>query len=80
MRRCLECGVAKPLVKFYGSMPCCKACRNGVTEANLRRATEIKDRQAGEPSEEQIADACLLIQRQWSKKKKASRQRGRVLS
>lgn len=80
MKRCSCCGVAKPPTKFHGSMPNCKACRNGVTEPNLRRATEIKERQDGEPDEEQIADACLLIQQAWSRKKRASRKRGRVPS
>lgn len=80
MKRCSRCGVAKPPTKFYGTMPHCKACHNGVTEPNLRRAVEIKERQNGEPDEEQIAMACLLIQQQWSAKKQASRKRGRVLA
>lgn len=80
MKRCTRCGVAKPPTKFYGTMMHCKACHNGVTEPNLRRAVEIKERQAGEPSEREIAEACLLIQQQWSLRKEASRKRGRVLS
>lgn len=80
MKRCIRCGVAKPPTKFHGSMSDCKACHNGVTEPNLRRAAEIKDRQAGEPSELEIAEACLLIQQRWSAKKQASRKRGRVLA
>lgn len=80
MKRCIRCGVEKPPTKFHGTMPDCKACHNGVTEPNLRRSAEIKERQAGEPSEREIAEACLLIQQQWSFKKEASRKRGRVLA
>lgn len=80
MRRCSECGVTKPSEKFYGSMARCKACHNGITEANRRRAVEIKDRQPGEPSEDEIASACVAIRSGWSVKRRASRKRGRVLA
>lgn len=78
VRRCSRCNTFKPPTKFYASMTHCKACHNGITEANLRRATEIKDRQDGEPDEGQIAEACRLIRQQWSLKKRESRKRGRL--
>jgi hypothetical protein len=80
VKRCSTCGQSKSPEKFYGEMAHCKACHNGVTMPNLRRATETKGRQSAEPSEDQIAEACLLIQQRWSKKKKASRKRGKVLA
>jgi len=48
--------------------------------SNLRRSTETRGRQQDEPTEDQIAAACLLIQQRWSKKKRASRKRGKVLA
>lgn len=86
-KRCSKCGVEKPLTKFYRQpgrpdelMHCCKCCHNGLTETNLRRASEVRDRQFGDPDESQIEAACQQIQLRWSKKKKASRKQGRRLA
>jgi hypothetical protein len=75
--------VTKPLTKFHGAMPRCKACHNGVTEANRRRAAEVlppRERQPGEPDEDQIRMLCLTIQQRWSRKKRESRKAGRSLA
>jgi len=80
VKRCSTCGQSKSPEKFFAGMAHCKACHNGVTMSNLRRSTETRGRQQDEPTEDQIAAACLLIQQRWSKKKRASRKRGKVLA
>jgi hypothetical protein len=78
-KRCTRCCVAKPLTKFHSAGHAeCKVCHNGTTAWNLRRSAMLQDRMPKEPDEEQIALACLVIQKQWSKKKRASRKIGRV--
>jgi hypothetical protein len=83
VKRCCECGVTKPLTKFHGVMARCKACHNGVTEANSRRAAEVlppRERQPGEPDEDQIRLLCMTIQQRWSANKRESRKKGRALA
>lgn len=85
MKACSKCGERKPIVKFYpcptepdGFMPACKACRNGVTEANRRRSAEVRDRLPCEPTEDEIEAACAAIRSGWSALKTAARKRKAV--
>ena len=81
MKRCCKCGAEKLPAKFHRGMAHCKACHNGVTEANRRRAAEVlppRERQPGEPSEDQIRLLCMTIQERWSAKKRQSRKHGRM--
>lgn len=72
-KTCCECGVEKLLAKYYrhpaepdGFMRHCKACHNGCTRLACERRTAALERQWGDPSEEQIAAACLRLQAGWS--------------
>ena len=86
-KRCFECGVDKPLAKFYkhpshvdGHMPRCKWCHNGGQEL-IRRGEEFRNEpQLGDPSESQIAIECKRFQSRWSTAKRQSRQKGKVLA
>lgn len=84
MKRCTDCGIEKPLTKFYvfhtepdGYMAWCKACHNGLRVAPAAGCV-FAERQLGDPSEEQIAAECRKFQARWSDKKRASRRRGKV--
>ncbi len=82
-KRCAACGVCKLTSKFHRGMARCKACHNGVTEANRRRAAEVlppRERQPGEPDEDQIRLLCMTIQQRWSANKRESRKKGRALA
>lgn len=79
MKRCVRCGVEKPLGKFHSEQHVeCKVCHNGVTEWNLRRSAMLLGKMDKEPDAAQIDAACLEIQKKWSKKKRAARKRGRA--
>ena len=86
-KRCCECGVEKPLAKFYkhpahldGLMPHCRWCHNGGQDL-IRRGEEFRSEpQLGDPSESQIAIECKRFQSRWSTAKRQSRQKGKVFA
>lgn len=82
MKLCSDCGVEKPLTKFYrfhamedGLMPWCKACHNGLTKWHKEQTTFFSERQLGDPSETAIQIACQKIQAGWSDKQRQRRRR-----
>lgn len=82
MKTCNECGVSKPLSKFYrhpweqdGYMPRCKFCHNGGQELKRRQEEFFSERQLGDPSEESIRLACEKIKAAWTDKQRARRRR-----
>lgn len=77
---CSECGKEKPASKFYkhpgtldGLMAHCKACHIGCTAWNERRQEMMRERQFGDPTEEQIRLACERLRAGWSEAKRARR-------
>lgn len=79
-KTCAECGVEKDIRKFFkhssepdGLMQNCKACHIGTTELNQQRLAESNERQWGDPTEDQIAVACLAIQNEWTIKERIKR-------
>lgn len=67
---CTQCGKQKTAANFYAGMRHCKLCHNAGVE---RERWASPDRQWGDPSEEQIAKACMEFKASWTPKEAARR-------
>lgn len=67
---CAQCGKTKRAINFYAGMAHCKLCHNAGIE---RERWASPDRQWGDPSEEQIAEACEAFKASWTPKMKQRR-------
>lgn len=84
---CGQCCEEKKRWKFYrserepdGVMPVCKCCHNGLTTTNEERKKAAMHRRPTDPTESEVVAACESIRTRWSKKKTASRKKGRPLA
>lgn len=83
-KKCAECGIWLERRKFYkdstkgdGLMSWCKSCVNCGVKRD-RPVYGDGERQWGDPSEQQIAAACLALQASWSPAVRESRRKPRV--
>lgn len=69
---CTQCGKTKRAINFYSGMSHCKLCHNAGVQRQLWASPE---RQWGDPSEEQIAEACAAFKASWTPKEAARRKK-----